>query len=300
MEILSTKRSPHPYGFNETDNWLSFQPIEVSKSLDGKNWASYYDIPGLENIFCYQADIDRANPVVNLQKFTNQNGQIIANASYDPRNITLHFYGKIHGEASGELVANQLEGFFASYGAYWIVLGTKPFKKYLVKAGQAKIVNQGSMFLLMDFTFQDINGLSQSVLPSIELSQNLGHTGLGMGITESSQMVFSFTAAKFSVFNPSDIAIDPLFHKHPLIITLKGKGTPTITNKTTSDVFKLTKAMNGTLTIQLVNPYLDGQPVGINSNHGIIKLAPGSNDFQIDGMEKGFSISFDFPFYYLT
>lgn len=300
MNILSTQRSPHPYGFNETENWLSFQPIEVSISQDGKNWASYYDVPGLENIFCYQSDIERANPVVNMQKFTNQNGQIIANASYDPRNITLHFFAKVKGEASSELVANQLESFFASYGAYWLVLGNKPFKKYQVKASQAKIINEGTTFLLMDFTFQDIEGLAQSVLSSIDLSKDLGHMGLGMGITDTSQMAFSYSSTKFSIYNPSDIAIDPLFHKHPFIITLKGSGTPTITNKTTGDVFKLTKAMSGTLTIQLVNPYLNGTPVGINSNHGIIKLKPGKNDFQIDGMANGFSISFDFPFYYLT
>lgn len=302
MDILSTKRSPHPYGFNEVDNWLSFQPIEISISQDGANWVSYYDVPELENFYCYQVDIDRANPIVGLQKYTNRNGQTIANASYDPRNITAHFYGRVKGDNDAELASNCLESFFASYNGFWIVFGNKPFKKYFVKVTQPKITGQGTSYLMMDFTFQDLNGLAQSVLPSIQLSDELENLGLGMGITDDDQMNFLFFNSDFSVYNPSDIEIDPLAQKHPLEIVVQGDGKPTITNQTTGDVFTLDKELTKTdrLIIRLVNPYVNNEPVGILSNHGVITLKPGENKIKIDGMGDNVYCSFNFPFYYYS
>ncbi|CAJ1187789.1 hypothetical protein [Companilactobacillus paralimentarius] len=72
-----------------------------------------------------------------------------------------------------------------------------------------------------------------------------------------------------------------------------------MTNKTTGETFtyNVVLSTNDELILDGVDPYLNGQPDGINSNHGTISLAKGDNEFEISGLTNS-DIAFEFYFIY--
>lgn len=112
---------------------------------------------------------------------------------------------------------------------------------------------------------------------------------------------YHFTDNSFSVYNASDIAIDPYGQKHDLRIIMKFSGNSLkLTNKTDGSVYTYNKASNGNETIILdgIATTLDGKPASANTDYGNITLQPGWNDIIADGASN-VDITFSFPFIYL-
>ncbi|WP_154065012.1 phage tail domain-containing protein [Enterococcus durans] len=92
-------------------------------------------------------------------------------------------------------------------------------------------------------------------------------------------------------------------YSHNLRITLEGEseGNVTIFNKTTGDRFiyypSLSTNLGQTLVLDGVYPKLNGVSCGIDTNHGLITLAEGVNEIEIQNITRVKS-SWDFRFLY--
>lgn len=303
IQVMSPKiDKPHAYRFNETDNWLMFDPYEISRSDDGQTWHSYYDDTEMSDIYCYGVDIGKANPVDTLRTFQGTDGQTIDSTRYETRAITAHFVAKTTDLLDSELVAMVVQRFFASRAAYWVAFGGsfgEPFKRWLVKAGQVSVVSESESWILVDVPLTNLNGYARSIVNSVEFATNIGgYGGFGMNLP-SSGLSYSSSASSFNIYNPSDIKVDPLRQHHDMTITFTGTGTPTIKNTTNNTEFAFTKALTSGDKLELirVNPYLNGTQSGVNSDHGWIELEPGNNAITMSGFSG--TVQFDFPFYFL-
>ena len=73
-----------------------------------------------------------------------------------------------------------------------------------------------------------------------------------------------------------------------------------IINKKTGDVFEYKGSLkaNQSFVIDGGYAYKDEKRCGRQTNHGILKLAPGYNTFEVWGKISNFEIEFVFPFIY--
>lgn len=112
--------------------------------------------------------------------------------------------------------------------------------------------------------------------------------------------VYRHKAKRFKIFNGSTDVIDPsLHHELNIKINVKAPNGFKMTNHTTGDVFKYTKAIEKKETFQLVGllPFVDDLQVGDRTNHNWITLAKGDNDIQIEGIDMEIPESdWKFPF----
>ncbi|WP_158738623.1 phage tail family protein [Alteribacillus sp. YIM 98480] len=111
---------------------------------------------------------------------------------------------------------------------------------------------------------------------------------------------YTFTETSFSVWNDSDIAIDP--REHYLVIEYEGESTDlTITNTTTGEEWSYTgsSGSNDTITLDGIRSLKNNLTIFSDTNRKLITLDEGWNDFELSGTSGSFSISFDFRFLYI-
>ncbi|KAE9560125.1 phage tail domain-containing protein [Companilactobacillus bobalius] len=293
---------PHAYGFsNGHDNpsRLPLDPFELAISNDGIDWTSYYDDEDLFGAHLYDWDPAIANPVENWQKMNTRDGQRLTSSSFDSRDISTTWEVKGDSRAEFSMILAELQNFFLSRGEFWIVFGNEPTFKYRVKLKPMAPTyfneRQGTFVL----TFNNYTGVRESVATSLEVfDKNKNFFSYGMGIPNR-DISFESKEKKFSIYNPSSMAIDPLGQSHYLKIHIRGSGSPTLTNKSTGETFTYNRVLglSDELILDGVDPYLNGQPDGINSNHGTISLVKGDNEFEISGLSNS-DVAFEFYFIY--
>lgn len=294
---------PHAYGFsNGHDNVsrLALDPIEVAISEDGVDWLSYYDYSGLQDTYCYDWDSAMTNPIEQFQKINTQDGQYMTSSSFDSRDISTTWY--IDGKSEAEMLMSlrRLQSFFMSRNGLWVVFGNEPSYKYRVKTRVFTPTYGSERSCSVNIVFNNYTGVRESVAKTTELyDMDKEFISRGMGIPRDRRVPWEFNTNTFTVYNPSDVDIDPLAQKHYLKIHIRGSGNLTLTNKTTGEVFTYSRPLKDgdELIIDGVDPILNGRPDGINSNHGIISLKKGDNEFAISGLTN-IDITFEFYFVY--
>lgn len=304
MQILSTiSNKPHRYKFSEIDNWVPFDPYEISISADGQDWTSIYDDADLKNILCSDYSIPHSINTVTAQKFGVRNGQIVTSMSFTERTISLNFIGKASKSFERKLMLNSLEKFFAQVGQYWICFGDQPYKKYHVTYSSMTPGDEAFPMFQCTVTLEDYDGIAQSVVSSSDIRQfSTNGWAAGMGFPFNKDTPYQFSGeSSFSVFNPSDISIDPMFQRHPLVIKVYGTGYFQLNNISNGSEITCYKQLSAQDTFQIskTSPTINGFHAGSNTDNGYIKLSKGWNDFNLLNI-KNSKVSFEFPFYYLT
>lgn len=293
---------PHEYGFsNGHDNpsRLPLEPIEIAISADGINWKSYYDNEDLFGVHCYDWDPVMANPVDNLTKSNVRDGQYRTSGSFDSRDITTSWMIDGLNKSEFLMLLKEFQNFFMIRGGFWIAFGDEPTYKYRVLAKPFAPTFWNEKQGVFTVTFNNYTGMRESVGTSLELfDKEKNFFSYGMGIPNK-DISYESKEKKFSIYNPSSVAIDPLVQHHVLKIHIRGSGSPTLTNKTTGESFSYNRVLTPTdeLILDGVNPIINGKNDGINSDHGTITLVKGNNDFEISGLSNS-DISFEFYFIY--
>lgn len=308
IQVFSKRKDkPVQYGFVELGeaplpNEVDYPTVEFSTSPDGVNWTSAYDVKNMENVHCY------ASPSVPVAKKTNQtkkigfqDGERILSTSFDARDLKFKLVYKGTSQTDAMLAFEAAQRFLVSREAYWLTFADWKGRMYYGTA-----VMGDPEFSVNDWTcevtFTDFMGLSRSIGTSLNPVEDMW--GVNNNIPNNGDYPsYTFKENKFSVYNLSDIYIDPERQGHQLKITLKGSsnGNFQIKNLTTGDFIQRSKAFNGTWILNGVNPTLnnDGDQLNITGTHGgVITLALKKNDFQIDNFSG--EISFDFPFWRLS
>ncbi|ERL63768.1 phage tail domain-containing protein [Schleiferilactobacillus shenzhenensis] len=290
---------PHAYRFNETNNMLAFDPVEMSISTDGQTWESYYDNRDLAGVYLYGWEQPNVMPVDEFKKSTPVDGQILMNSSFDSRDLTTQWIIYSADEEDQQLAYQAMQRWLMQRGPLWVCFSNSPGYKYLVRPKPFTPTYNSERDMIVTIVFNNFTGMRESVVNSTVLKQfGEGVWQYGMNLPNADDAAYTFSSNQFRVWNPSDVSIEPLLQRHQLTITVKGSGTPTITNETTGDEFAYSRDISGgTLELRGVDPYFNGINDGINSDHGVITLAKGWNEISVTGATVS-ECSFDFPFVY--
>lgn len=278
----------------DPSKYLPFDPIEWSISSDGKTWNSDFDQPDLVGAYCYLHSPVPITETNNFEKLGINDGQRLNSTSYELRTFTMNIWFVGMSEADMYLAYDALQRFMVSRDPFWICFSDWPQRMYYVKAAVAQPTYLSDKGWTAVITLTDLYGMSRSV------GTTLDHI-MGFGNNERmGQLPYIFQSNDFVVHNGSDVRIDPERRGHPLTITLDGNssGNMKITNKTTGDSISRPENWSGTWVLDGVNPMLNKNNDGINTDHGIITLQKGDNSFHIDNFSG--KVTFDFPLWWLS
>lgn len=284
---------PSELGY-DSDEYLSFDPIEFAISKDGIDWRSEFDNPELKGTYCYKApDVQPANPVDNLQKVALMDGSRLLSTSYGTRELKMGMIFRGMDEGDAMLAYDALQRFLISRDPYWICFANWPQRMYYVRAKLAAPTFASEKSWTCEVTFTDIIGLSRSVGTTQE-------PVLGFGNNLEVQPRYSFNSNSFTLVNTSDVLIDPERRGHPFKMTLQGSssGKMKVTNTTTSTSIYKESGFNGSFVLDGVEPSCNGKNCSIDTDCGIITLQIGENHFQVDNFNG--TITFDYPEWWLS
>ena len=322
IEPFSTaKDKPHVYPFLRPSEvgkgmkrYLDYEPIEFAISPDGKEWTSDYDVPDLTNIYCYSAPgVQPATMSDNLRKVGLQDGSRLLSTTYSTRELTMKLisYGNFN-ESDVMLGYDALQRFLVSRDAYWICFANWPHRMYYVKAKMSAPTYTSMTGWSVDVTFTDLIGLSRSVGTTGDYANMV----LGFGNNEPlDRPQYKFTTNHFTVDHTSDVRIDPERRGHPFVLTLEGSsnGNMKISNKTTGEYVtrngmitttkdgkKETEKTNfsGKWILNGVRKTLNDKSDNMHCDSGVLTLAKGPNEFQIDNFSG--TITFDYAEWWLS
>lgn len=227
-------------------------------------------------------------PVITQNYFTNpgMDGLIEAGtATFGMRTVSVNFLFKGNDLFDFELGCKAIHAFLFEREAYYIRSTLMPGFRYKVvaKPYDPTRINMTDMTFAVEFDLP--TGFREAFKETLEAPFTFDAEAWQMGMNlPTDDLSYVFNTAQFSVYNASDIEINPLKH-HLMDIALTCVGMPTITNLTTGDVFTLNRAMTASdaLLLSGFDPYLNNVRCGRDTNHGVITLAKGWNQFAISG-----------------
>lgn len=312
---------PHAYPFltpfevgKGAKRYLDYEPIEFAISPDGKKWTSDYDVPDLANIYCYSAPgVQPASASDSLRKVGLQDGSRLLSTSYSERELTMKLVScGNYDEGDVMLGYDALQRFLVSRDPYWICFANWPQRMYYVKAKMGTPTYSSMTGWSVDVTFTDLIGLSRSVGTTGDYANMV--VGFGNNVPLDTP-TYTFTTNEFTVINDSDVRIDPERRGHPFVLTLDGSssGKMKITNKTTNEYVSRSGMVSttadgkkvqsntdfkGKWVLNGVRKVLNDKSDNINCDSGVITLAKGANQFEIENFQG--KVSFDFAEWWLS
>lgn len=154
--------------------------------------------------------------------------------------------------------------------------------------------------VVFQLTFDNPSGFKRSDFESQNWQPSLYTDGMNLNKGENYYYQVRDNAT-FKIYNPSDVAIDPL-KKHELKIVFKHTGVKfTLTNQTNGTTFTLNESGDKiqTYTLDGVNLFKGTNLDNINTDFGYISLEKGWNTFNVTNA-LNWEITFEFPFLYLN
>ncbi len=164
---------------------------------------------------------------------------------------------------------------------------------------EIKFIADGYDDSLFSIQFEIPSGYKYSLVRSDAI--DMEHTSFGMNFKLNEKPVYQQTANHFKVYNPSDIAIDPYYQRHDLMLLIRFSGNSyQITNSTNGTNYQYNGAIQSSdnLVLNGLSTTLNGNPASQNTNFGYIKLEKGWNDITVSGAASH-TTTFSFPFIYI-
>lgn len=258
---------------------------------------SLKDILGVECI-----DFQRKSPQLNVeyQEFSGSNGSREIESSFKSFNIEVKLFVEFQSMYDYQLKETELYTFISEEDSYFIITDREPGKRYLVHPSSVDLEEMGIRYATYSVTFNVYKGCSESLSTSLSEFSLMDEWQFSQNV-ESEDYDYEFATSRFTVFNGGDFPVDP--REHQLVIKIEGEtsGQLTIFNRTTGDRFVYYKALSTrlgqTLVIDRVYPKLNGSTCGKDTNHGLIRLAEGKNDIEIQNIAE-VKTSWDFRYLY--
>lgn len=223
-------------------------------------------------------------------------GQSVINAKFELFTI---------GHYDMDLARHDIYKLFAQKDLFRIRTDTSPAKVAFVRAGSFSITpaKNGSKQALITIPFDNPSGYFYSLLTSDNLmTYEAQGWAYGMNLPNGQDLTYRYNnQTQFSIYNASDITIDPYYQKHQLQIIIKHNGGSFyLENKTTGDYYRYNNSMNSndTLLIDGINTYKNKAIVDNKTNYSYLTLRPGYNVIETNATDL--DILFSFPFIYLA
>ena len=237
----------------------------------------------------------------NTQSVNGVDGVLMGPSTFGPFNLVLNFSFKGVDNKDYKLVKQKLRGLLFQRDPFYIWHSDSPGKKYAVYCEENSIENLTPIFGTFSIKFVVYKGYSESLYPTDQFSLGDGKWQFESGLVPDRNIKYKHTRQKFSIYNGSSDTINPRM-RHQLQIWIRLKTTTgfRLVNKTTGDVFEYKGKLdtNQSFLIDGAYPYIEKKRCGRLTNHGLITLAPGYNDFEIWGTVSNVEMQFIFPFIY--
>lgn len=254
-------------------------------------------IPGL---LFLDAKPNYPNQVNNNLKINGVDGEMPGAITYDPFSLVVKVGFDGVDIMDVDLLEEQLRALLNTRQRYYVVTSQMPTKKYAVDNPTITPEYLGTSSVKFEITFNVFKGYSESLYKTDQFSLMSDKWQFGNGLIPDESISYKHTRQKFKIFNGSSDTINPRFHFLKIWIRANTDKSFKIVNKTTGDVFEFkgTLKKNQSLVLDGVYPYLDLKRCGRITNHGVISLAPGFNDFEVWGSLSNFEIEFVFNYIY--
>lgn len=223
-------------------------------------------------------------------------GQSVINAKFEL--FTRGYYDM-------NLARHDIYKLFAGKDLFRIRTDASPTKVAFVRAGSFDITpaKAGSRQALITIPFDNPSGYLYSLLTSDNLmTYEAQGWSYGMSLPNGKDLNYHYNnQSQFSIYNASDVVIDPYYQKHQLAITIKHNGGSFyLDNKTTGDHYQFNGSLNSndTLLIDGINTYKNNVLVDNQTNYSYLTLKQGFNELETNATDL--DILFSFPFIYLA
>lgn len=233
------------------------------------------------------------------EKLEGVNGVADLETTIDPREITGVFRFIAKDWMDYGLMRDKVFRLFRSDESFYITEARNKGKRWLVKVDSSFQIPQRGMFGDFEVPFVGIKGLAESIGTTLEprtFDSELWQVGQGL---RAEDLKYTHDTNKFQIYNAGDETVDPRYME--LVIKYHGSGDNLkITNHTTGDVWQYNESLtDSTIKLDGIHSYKNDTSIFSDTNKKLISIAPGFNDFSVEGTEGSFLISFNFRFYYL-
>lgn len=227
-------------------------------------------------------------------------GSVPMLSTFNEFTFSLEFRYTGEDSMDAELFLQKLDRIMFRSLPYYVVHSVTPNKKYAVLPTPKisyEYITLRHRDIKIEFTCY--KGYSESLYETDQFSLIDSKWQFESGLVPDNTIKYIHNRSLFDIYNGSHCYIDPR-HDHKLKIRIQ-LATDTgfkLVNKVTGDVFEYKGALkaNQSFVIDGGYAYKDEKRCGRQTNHGIIKLAPGYNTFEVWGKISNFEIEFIFPF----
>lgn len=256
-------------------------------------------------------EIGQHTPVFVETNYSTQgvDGVVNQGNTFAPFVVPIRFKIRVRDDKQYHLVANDIRQFLSRRGNVYLQHYQLPFIKYPISKIETQFTRQSSTTAELTINFTCFTGCGISVITTAELQDKKEFWAMGGGLRTKEERTYTYTDQKtFPIYNDSADTID-VRKRHALTITIsdveygpdddRENKAIQIENMTTGDKFRYEKELRKKDKLELsgVFPLLNGEHVGKDTNHDVIRIASGKNNIKIYGAEK-FKITFDFNFLY--
>lgn len=262
---------------------------------------SYYldeVIPKIRFLDAVEEDVETN---INSLEVKGTDGVMMGPSSFGPFKLVLRFSYLGQDVTDYKLVKSKLRKLLYQRNPYYVIHSDMPGKKYAVYCESNAIEDLSDRFGTFEITFQVYKGYSESLYMTDQYSLMSNKWQFESGVMPDKDIKYKHTRQKFSIYNGSSDTINPRM-RHQLQIWIRLKTTTgfQLVNKTTGDIFEYKGKLetNQSFLIDGAYPYIEKERCGRLTNHGLITLAPGYNDFEIWGTVSNVEMQFIFPFIY--
>ncbi|AVS30192.1 TPA: phage tail family protein [Listeria monocytogenes] len=264
--------------------------------LNGKVHSLSETFPGLS-----VQEVSRQSPQLSMEtaEIAGTDGVIPGMTQFKPFIFSAKCNLQAHDIPDYHLAVREIYEFLFQRDSYYIWSDQMPGIRYEVHPKPVDFSRESDRVGLLTIEFDVFKGYAESRGTSLDpMTFEVDLWQMGMNLSNRDDLFYIFKENTFRVYNAGSDRVNPLM-RHELDIAMTANGTPTIHNLTTGESFEYQKELRKTDVLLLNNiyPLVNNRRVGKDTNHGIITLEKGWNDFEIKGVTD-VTIAFNFPFIY--
>lgn len=253
------------------------------------------------NIKLLDAKEENAETTFDSVDIKGLDGVLPGLVTFNPFKLILRFSYRGVDHKDLELFKTKIRGVFYKRAPFYIEHSELPGKKYAVVSDSSSPEDLTHYMSVFEVSFIIYKGFSESVNTTDEEFNFESSWMFENGLPLNFDPKYHHNTNQFTIWNGSTDTIDPrMKHELKVFLNLDADGGFEIVNYTTGDSFKYNKSIdrNTDFVLDSVYAYRDMNRVGIDTNRGILTLAPGKNEIRIKGDVSNINVVFKFPFIY--
>ncbi len=269
------------------------------KIIDGKKEINVTEKYGLQLL---NTNVSFPEEQSNSVEINGVDGVLPGAISFAPFSLELEMIYIGIDKVDYQLFTHNIRSLFNRRNPYYIIHSDLPGVKYAVNGVKVSFERIYTNNLKMNIECSVYKGFSESVNTTDDEFLFESNWMFDNGIPLDFTPKYQHETNQFTIWNGSTDTIDPrnLHHQLQILLNVNATNGFELVNYTTGDVFKYNKSISSNVDFVLsgIHAYRDQNKVGIDTNRGVITLAPGKNEFKIKGDVTSQKVLFKFPFIY--